>query len=143
MSLIKEALEEAGEFKNGRKELRQFGLTMGSIFIVIGLIFLWRKRPYYPYCVLTGLIFFAVGTAAPLALKRIQKIWIMIGLMLGFFVSRVLLALLFYGIVTPMALVAKALGKDLLDQRIDRAAPTYWRKRPPVIKDRKSYEKQF
>lgn len=57
-------------------------------------------------------------------------------------VMRVVLAVLFYLVVTPISLVAKWFGKDLLDERIDKTATTYWKKRP-ARPPRSQYERLF
>ena len=66
-----------------------------------------------------------------------------LAVVLGFFMSRLILVLLFYAIVTPIGLVMKLLGKDLLDERIDKNKTSYWLKRAGAAKSRESYENQY
>ena len=61
----------------------------------------------------------------------------------GFFMSRVVLSVLFYLVITPISLAMRVFGKDILDQRIDRSAASYWHKRPAGPKPRASYENQY
>jgi hypothetical protein len=62
---------------------------------------------------------------------------------MGFVMTRVILTILFYGLFTPASLVSKLLGKDLLDERWDKKAETYWVKRPATPFDPRSAENMF
>ena len=62
---------------------------------------------------------------------------------MGFFVSRVILFVLFYVVLTPMGLIARLLGKDILDQKIDKSKKSYWQDREGAAKTKESYENQY
>jgi len=134
--------DEFRDIKSGKKELREFGLTMGVILVILGGVALWRGRPTYPYLFGCGALFAAAGLALPAALKPLQKAWMAFGIMLGFVMSRVVLAILFYAVITPIGLATKIFGMDVLDQRIDKKANTYWKDRAEV-KTKESYENQY
>ena len=57
--------------------------------------------------------------------------------------TRIILGIAFYLIMTPMGMLLKLLGKDLLDKRIDRNAGTYWKDREQKAFDRERYERLF
>jgi hypothetical protein len=68
----------------------------------------------------------------PAVLAPLNRIWTRFGLLLHRIVSPVVLGVMFFGVVTPMGLVMRALGKDPLRLRFDPAARTYWiERRPP------------
>lgn len=50
----------------------------------------------------------------------------------GFIVSHLVLVLLYFGLFTPIGLIMRACGRDPLQRRFDRAARTYWERRPPA-----------
>lgn len=136
-------LDEIRNIKSGRKELREFGLTIGAILVILGGLAVWRARPHGPYILGAGIILIALALSFPAALKPFQKAWMALAVVIGFFMSRLVLALLFYGVMAPIGLAAKILGKDLLDERIDKAKVSYWKERPAGETPRESYEKQF
>lgn len=136
-------LEEIRTIKSGDAELREFGVTMAAILVVIGDVALWRGRPFALYLIAVGIILGAAGMLAPRALKPLQKAWMALGLVLGFFVSRVIMAVLFYVVITPIGLIMKLLGKDVLDERIDKGRASYWHEIPPGPKPKTSYENQY
>lgn len=76
-------------------------------------------------------------------LKLIQKIWMSLGVLIGWFVTRLILIILFYLIITPIGLLAKLFGKDFLNRKFDKTAGSYWIIRKSTGFDKKSYENQF
>ncbi|MBN1354104.1 MAG: hypothetical protein JW994_05515 [Candidatus Omnitrophica bacterium] len=135
-------LEDIKNIKSTRKELREFGLTIGIFLVILGILAVWRGKAVYPYFLATGILFISLGLWAPPLLKPLQKIWMGFSIVIGFFVSRFILIVLFYTVITPMGLITRLMGKDILDQRIDRTRESYWHKRNE-IKDKKSYENQY
>lgn len=135
--------DEIKAIKSDRKTLREFGLTMGAILVILGSVALWRGRPAYPYLLGPGFVLWALGLIIPLALRPFQKIWMAFSIIIGFFSSRLMLAILFYGLMTPMSLIMKIFGKDILDERIDRQRPSYWICRDEEKKSKESYENQY
>lgn len=136
-------LEEIRSIKSGKGQLREFGATMGAVLVVIGDIALLRGRPLAPYLLGAGALFLGLGMAVPSVLKPFQKAWMALGIVLGFFMSRVVLAVLFYGVMTPTGLLMKLFGKDILDQRIDKTKASYWHVRAAPARPRESYENQY
>ncbi len=76
-----------------------------------------------------GLVAGAVLGSTPLA-RRVFVGWTSAAEPIGWTVSMVLLALVYYGVVTPTALVARLVGRDALARRLDREAASYWVERP-------------
>lgn len=136
-------LDELRHIKSGKPQLREFGVTMAAVLIVLGDIALFRGRPSAPYLLGAGAIFGGLGMIFPSVLKPLQKMWMALGLILGFFVSRIILAVLFYGVMTPIGLIMKLTGKDILDERIDRSRASYWHERVPEPRPKASYENQY
>ena len=136
-------LEEIRNIKSAKKDLREFGLTIGIILVILGGVSLWRGKPFYPYFLGVGGLFIVLGLTLPHILKPLQKIWMSFSIIIGFFVSRLILSILFYAVLTPMGLIMRLLGKDILDQRIDKTRRSYWHERDTGVKDKKSYENQY
>ena len=136
-------IEDIKNIKSTKKELREFGLTIGIILVILGMVALWRKKAIAPYSLTTGVSFILAGAFYAQILKPLQKIWMGFSVVIGFFMSRVILFILFYAVLTPMGLITRLLKKDILDQKIDRAKPSYWHERSDMVKDKRSYENQY
>ncbi len=135
--------EEIKSIKTTTPEVRKFGLTIGIFLLIIAGFLFWKQRPSFPYFAYVGGGFALLGLIAPILLKPIYKIWMSFAVVMGFIMTRVILTILYFGMFTPMGLAAKLLGKDLLNQRWDKNAATYWEKRPATTFDPKSAENMF
>ena len=136
--------EEIRQFKSGPRDLRKFGLTVGGVFIVLGLCFLYRHKQHYPYFLYPGLLLFVFGLTLPKALRTLYIGWMTLAFVLGFIVSTVLLVVFFFVVVTPIALLARCFGKDFLERKWDSKAASYWlpRERSKRVEPAE-YERQF
>lgn len=93
------------------------------------------------YGVSGGLLLSAL--AAPNLLKPVYKVWMKIAHAIGWFNTRVLLTLIYYVIFTPIGLLARAIGKDLLNTKLEPEATTYWIPREKKEVPPEDYERQF
>ncbi len=126
-----------------RVELRKFGFTMGAVlWLLAGLLF-WKQKPSALYFAGIGAGFIVLGIVWPIILKPLYYFWMALAVLMGFVMTRVILTLLYFGMFTPIALLTRLLGKDLLDERWNKNAETYWSKRPSVPFDPKSSENMF
>jgi hypothetical protein len=66
-----------------------------------------------------------------------------LALLMGFVMSRVILTILYYLILTPIGLLAKVVGKKFMPLGFDKNAATYWEKRESTAKQQIDYERQF
>lgn len=144
MSWIKERIEEIKNVKSGKRELREYTLTVGIIYLIIlAAAVFWKHKEITPNFFLGGIIFIILGLAFPLVYKPFQKIWMSSGIILGFFVSRLILLTLFYFVLTPIGFIARLFGQDVLDQRMDKSKNSYWHEKKEVFKSKESYENQY
>ena len=127
----------------GKKELRSFGITMGCVLGLITAFLWWKQSSIFMYFGGVGGAFMALGLIAPILLTPLYKVWMTFAVIMGFFMTRVILSV-FYGLVmTPAALIAKMLGKDLLDEKLDPSAKTYWVELPTGSYNNVDTEKQY
>ena len=136
-------LKDIKELKTGTRELRNFGLLVGGVFAVLGLLFLVRGKPVYPWLLTPGLILAILGAIAPRTLKYIYLAWMGLALVLGFVVSHVILTVFFFLVITPIGLIARLAGKDFLRLKLNRQAKSYWIPREHRRKSPEDYERQF
>ena len=138
-------IEEIENIKSGKKELGQFGLTIGIVVGLLGLLLWWFGKDYYPYLLVVSAAFLLLGLTLPVALKPIQKIWMAIAVVLGWLMTRVILVILFYLIFTPIGVLGRIFGKSFLDLKFGKIGNvnSYWIPKGKVELDRSQYERQF
>jgi hypothetical protein len=85
----------------------------------------------------------AAGLLVPRALGPVERWWLRLGLVLAWVNTRIILTVLFYLVVTPIALVMR-IFRDPLDRRLAADATTYWHRRAPRPDNPAAgYEHQF
>lgn len=136
-------IEEIKNIKSGRSELRKFGITMGIFLGLLGGLSWWRANDYYSYLFILSIAFLLFGLAMPMLLKPIHKIWMTLAILMGWLMTRIILSVLFYLVVTPVSLLTRLFGKDFLGLRFNNDADSYWIPREGVKKHKSEYEKQF
>ena len=119
-------------------KLRKFGLTVGGVFTALLVIFVLRHKHHVPFYVsaVAGPSLLVGALVYPRALAPVERVWSLLAHALGWINTRILLAVVFFVVLAPIALVMRAIGKDPLDRRRDRRLPTYWRTRDPAEPDR-------
>jgi len=135
--------EEIKNIKESKKDLRKFGLTVGLALLAIGIVLFTLEKPAAFYFGGTGSALILLGLIYPNILKPLNKVWMTIALVLGWFMSRVILIILFYLVLTPLGLIAKLFGKDFLDLKIEKNSSSYWIKREKTKVDPADLERQF
>ena len=127
-----------------RKQLRNFGLLVGGIFVLIGFWQLYRGQHETVRTILWVLGGFLIGfgAVAPMLLAPIYTAWMKFAFVLGWVNSRILLSAIFFLLITPIGLVVR-IFRDALDRRINREATSYWVQRPPVEEVQEHCERQF
>ncbi|MEY2555933.1 MAG: hypothetical protein QOJ36_1014 [Verrucomicrobiota bacterium] len=135
--------QQINDLKTDTPDLRKFGLLVGGVLCVFGLLLLLRHKANYPYLFWPGVVLIAFGAVCPRALKYPYIAWMMMAFALGFVMSQVILTLFFFLLVTPIGLVARLFGKDFLNRKRALQATTYWNPSEVKMKTPGSYEKQF
>jgi hypothetical protein len=116
------------------KELRSFGLLVGGVFTLIGLWpLLIHGDRFRTWAVIVGGLLVWAGGLVPAILAPFHKVWMRIGHVLGWINTRILLGIVFYGLITPMGILFRLIGKDTVRQSFSAASPTY-----RVNRDRRS-----
>jgi Saxitoxin biosynthesis operon protein SxtJ len=111
---------------------RTFGFTGAAALSLLGLWPLVQHRPLRPWALALAVVLLVPALVRPQLLGPANRLWLRLGLLMQRLVTPAVMALVFYSTVTPVALVLRLLGKDLLSLQIDRTASTYWiERRPP------------
>ena len=77
------------------------------------------------WAVVLSLLFAAMGILVPGALQHVHRVWMTVGNLLGWINSRVILAVLYYVVVTPVSLLMSLTGHDPMNRKFDRNTETY------------------
>jgi amino acid permease len=125
------------------KELRTFAFTLSCALGFLGGLVLWRKGETGFLLWVIGLVILSMGLLKPRLLGPIHKGWMGISFLMGFFMTHLILALMYYLVFTPVALIMRALGKDPLRLKRDQNAKSYWISRPRSEFTKESYERMF
>jgi hypothetical protein len=97
-----------------RKDLRQFGFLVGGVLSVIGLWPLIHGDLPRFWALAAGGVQILLGLFLPRSLAPVYRGWMAIGHGLGWINTRIILGLVFYGLITPMGMAMRLLGKDPL-----------------------------
>ncbi len=139
--------KEVSELPTDRLTLRRFGILIGSILVGITGIWAWKNgwgpgwKGWIPGGV--GALLIGVGLARPAALRRVYGVWMLMATILGFIMTRVILTIVFYLLVTPTGLVMRLFRHDPMKRRPDPSQPTYWIRRAESDNDRSRMERYF
>jgi hypothetical protein len=134
---------QIADLKTDTTNLRKFGLVVGTVAMLIGLILLLRHKTNYPYLFWPGAVLVAFGAVWSRALKYPYIVWMTLAFALGFVMSHVILTLFFFLLVTPISLLARVAGKDFLNRKPNPQATTYWIPREADAKTPQSYQQQY
>lgn len=111
-------------------------------FTVLGTILLLRHKGLYPLFYSLGSLFL-LGTLVPPLARFLHFIWMKLAFCIEWGVTRLIMCLIFYLIFTPLGLMMRCLGKDLLDRKIEKEKKSYWKEKPKVSFNPANYERQF
>jgi hypothetical protein len=106
-------------------QVRRSALAVAAVLALIAAVRLWQKHA--PWLLAAIALALAAGAlVAPAALRGPYRAWMALARALGWIVSRAVLLVAFALVLTPVALVARLLGKRFLDLKPDKSAPSYW-----------------
>ncbi|MGE5315294.1 MAG: SxtJ family membrane protein [Acidobacteriota bacterium] len=128
MRLIEDVKSDLRALDRSDEALMKFGRTVGGVFLMIAtVIFIIRSAtPAFIVTALVGTVLAFAGMAAPRMLRTVHLVWMGMAFVLGWFVSRLVLAVFFFLIITPVAFAARMAGKKFLDTEFGKGASTYW-----------------
>ncbi len=112
---------------------RNFGLVFFIVFLIVGLWPLTYDEPIRIWSAIISSIFLILGLMNSKLLTPLNKLWFKFGMILGAIVSPVVMGVVFFLVVTPIGLIMKIMGKDLLNKKYDKKKRTYWIKRDTLI----------
>ncbi len=126
-----------------RKRLRSFGFTVGVAACILAALLFWRAKAAWPIAAGFGGVLLLLGALAPGLLRPIEWAWMKVALALGWFMTRVILGIVFFLVFTPAGLILRLLRKDPLGLRLHSAAESYWNPREGSDRSPERMERMF
>ena len=112
---------------------RSFGLVFFVVFLIISL---WPFNFDSNIRILPAIIslfFLILGLINSKLLTPLNKIWFKFGIILGSIIAPIIMAIVFFFVVTPIGFIMRMMGKDLLNKKYDIKKKSYWIKRDKPI----------
>ncbi len=126
-----------------RSALRRFGLSVGGVFLLLGTVSWWRGHVIAPRVMWTlGGPLVVGGLVAPALLAPVERVWMAMAEVLGRVNTRIILTVLFYLVITPVAWIRRLSG-DPLDRTMRDGRASNWVKRERTPVDPARYRQQF
>ena len=119
---------------------RSFGILLFLVFLLIGLWPLINQGNPRQIFIIFSLIFLVLGILNSKILTPFNKLWIKFGEILGRVIAPIVMAIIYFIVLTPISLIVRLFGKDLLNLRFIKNKKTYWINRNKKIG---SMRKQF
>ncbi len=119
---------------------RSFGLLFFIVFLIIGLWPLKNGESFNYYFIIISLIFLILGIINSPLLTPLNKLWVKFGEILGLVIAPIVMAIVYFIILTPISLIVRMFGKDLLGVNFSKKVNSYWIERKKKLG---SMDKQF
>jgi Saxitoxin biosynthesis operon protein SxtJ len=133
----------AGDHEAPLPSDRSVGLAFTAAAMVVGLVPWLRGGSPRVWAVAAAVGFLLLALARPRWLHPLNRAWMAFGQIANTTVSSVLMAVIFYGVVTPLAWALRRTGHDLLRLRFEPGATSYWLERPPPGAAPETMKNQF
>ena len=119
---------------------RSFGILFFLVFLIISLWPLKNGNNLNFYFLTASIIFLILGGLNSKLLSPLNKAWIKFGEILGLIIAPIVMGMVYFVILTPVSLIVRLFGKDLLGLKFINENETYWIKRKKSLT---SMDKQF
>ena len=107
---------------------KSFGIVFSVVFLLISIYPLINNENIRYWSLIIALVFLILGLLNSKILTPLNKIWFKFGIFLGSIVSPVIMGIIFFLVVTPIGLIMRLLGKDLLNLKFNKNN-SYWIKK--------------
>jgi len=127
----------------GKSDIQKFGYTIATILLIVAGFLFFKGKESYQYLIIISSVFFCFGLIIPVILKPFYIIWMYFSVVLGWFMTRFILGLLFYFVVSPIGLFSRLFGKRFLELKNSSLNSSYWNYRNNQRTSHQDFEKQF
>ena len=125
---------------------RSFGLIFFGVFLIASFLLFFYQNDFWIWTFCLSITFLVLSYIFPKVLSPLNRFWTAFGLLMQKFTNPILLALIFYFVITPTGLLMRLFGKHYfqLKWKFDPNAKSYWiRRNPPNRSGDESFKNQF
>ena len=112
---------------------RSFGLVFFVVFLIIGLWPLLHEGQFKIWSLFFSLFFLVLGLLNSKLLTPLNLLWTKFGILLGNVFAPIVMSFIFFLVVTPIGLLMRIMGRDLLRTKYNKSGKSYWIKREKRI----------
>ena len=134
---------ELKNIQTDNKSIRDFGLLIGCILLIIAGFSFYKGRDYNLPLISLGFSFIGLGLVLPIFLKPFYLMWMCFAIVLGWFMTRLILGVVFYFIISPIGIFARLFGKEFLELKKSSVNNSYWNFKDKEKSDQLEFERQF
>jgi Saxitoxin biosynthesis operon protein SxtJ len=135
--------EEIKKIPMDRKALRNFGLLMAFVLLLAGGWLWWKASASWLWIAGASALLAVIGFASPGILKPFYRGWMILAVIMGWVMTRVVLTLVYYLVLTPIGFLGRAFGEQFLHLKRSKDSDTYWIHRTGPAREKSDYERQF
>jgi len=118
--------KKSNEFTPQQSSEKSFGIIFSIVFLFFALYPLINSEGLRIWALVISTIFFLLAIVFPKVLEVPNKFWFKFGLILGSIIAPIVITLVYYSTVLPTGIIMRILGRDLLKQKLDKNAKSYW-----------------
>jgi hypothetical protein len=105
---------------------KSFGIVFSVVFLIVGLYPLINSEGILIWALFVSAVFLSLAFVAPKVLDIPNKLWFKFGILLGSIIAPVVISIVYFITVLPTGIIMRLLRKDLLKQKLDKNAKSYW-----------------
>ena len=121
---------------------KKFGYFFSLVFSLLAIYFYFNNSSFYLLSIILGVIFLLITLIKPEILLPLNKLWMRFGFLLSLFVSPLIMAIIFFGIFTPIGLFMRIIGRDELKLKFSKNISN-WKKRESINLFAIDFKKQY
>ena len=105
---------------------RSFGIVFFVVFLLITTYLLIKQGELNIWFLIISFLFLILGLLNSKVLTPLNKLWFKFGIFLGKIISPIIMAIIFFLVVTPIGLIMRMIGKDILNLKFNKKKESYW-----------------
>ena len=110
---------------------RSFGIVFFIFFLILSIYPLFKDGNFRIWTLILSIVFLILGLLNSSILSPLNKIWFKFGILLGNFISPIVMGIIFFFVVTPTSIIMKILNKDFLNLK-KNDKKSYWIKKSEI-----------
>lgn len=135
--------KEIREINTSDRMIKKFGIALFILLVLVGLYLWYREWPEWWILPSTGAVVFLLSFILPAAVRLLYYPLAIVGVILGYFISKLILILIYYTLFSMIGLFARIFRIDLLKQKIRKKESSYWVAHTKMNEDVKQYEQLY